>query len=239
MSARFFGTALVLALMVATAHAQPPADQPAPDAPRDAAGDGILPHLRIDRDARTIDIDARVVLREGKWIELIACSPGSREHESLVVALAKPSHIHLALLTLGLTPGDPMTSEKTPDGFRVHPPTGPAVAVSFIIQEGGQTREVPVNQWVVQQKTGEVMAGNHFLFTGSNFVTYEDKQVYMADLNGTVVSLVNFGEDLLTRDTEMTNHSDNQAWNANTPVIPPLGTKITLRLRPVAPAPTD
>lgn len=192
-----------------------------------------MPHLHIDREAGIVDVDARVVLREGEWLELIACAPNSKEHESLVVVLARPSHIHLALLTLGLEPGTPMTVEKLEDGYKVHPAQGPQVEVSFVVGEGAQRREVPANEWVVAQQTGEVMGDNLFLFAGSTFVNYEGEDIYMADLSGAVVSLVNFGDDLLTRDTTATNNSDNQVWNANTAQIPPLDTPVTLRLRPM------
>lgn len=206
-----------------------------PDAPKteDTPDAAALPHVHVDREAGVVDVDARVVLREGEWIELIACSPGTQEHESLVVALGRPSHIHLALLALGAEAGSPMIVETTPDGYQVHPPRGPIVAVSFVVEEDGQSREIPANQWVVDQENDQVMQDNHFLFTGSSLVTYEGETIYMADLNGTVVSLVNFGDDLITRDATATNKNDNQAWNANTAQIPPLGTLVKLRLRPV------
>lgn len=111
---------LAILASLGCAHAQPREDG---DASPDTSGLGTasqteaqgeveaLPHLRIDRQANVLDLEAKVVLREGEWIELIACSPGTQEHESLVVVNARPSHIHLALLTLGLEPGKPLQVE--------------------------------------------------------------------------------------------------------------------------------
>ena len=224
----WFAASMVTLGLLAGAHGQEPVNEP-------AKAPGGWPHIHVDREAGEIDLDAKVVLREGEWIELIACSPNTREHEALVVVPARPSHIHLALLTLGLEPGEPLKVTQTDDGFDVTPPHGPAIEVFFVFEQDGQSRQIPANQWVINQQTDEVMADNRFLFTGSEIVNHEGRDLYMADLNGSIVSLVNFGDDLLARDTTATNKSDNQAWNANTMQIPPLGTDVILRLRPMQP----
>lgn len=215
----------------------PPAAAAVTPNPEVAAQAAELPHLRINREQRYIDLDATVVLREGDWLELLACSPGSREHESILTVAARPSHIHLALLTLGLEPGKPLTYQETEEGYQLHPPRGPVVHISIVTEADGQTREISPGEWIVNQKTREPLPDDRWLFTGSAFTEYEGKQIYMADLNGTIASLVNFGEDLLARATDLTNQSDDQTWGANTPQIPPLGTTVTLRLRPEKIAP--
>ena len=48
---------------------------------------------------------------------------------------------------------------------------------------------------------------------------YQD-EIYLADLNGSVISLVNFGDDLLTRHTKLTNQTDDGQWTANKAQIP-------------------
>lgn len=52
-------------------------------------------------DEQRIELESKVCL-EGGWLEQIACAPGSREHESLVVVRAKPSQIHAAMLLVVL-----------------------------------------------------------------------------------------------------------------------------------------
>lgn len=199
-----------------------------------AAGEPI-PGLTVHREAGYIDLDATVVGRGTEWLELIACSPKSREHESIVTVTAKPSHIHLALLTLGLEPGAPLSWEGKGEDVVVHPPHGPVVEVFFVVpgEAEGPAVEVPANRWVLNRETGEPLGANRWLFAGSVFRSYEGRQIYMADLNGTVVSLVSFGDDLLVRPTTMTNQTDQQVWQANAELIPPEGTRLTLRLRPV------
>ena len=53
-----------------------------------------------------VEIRAVVCLDAG-WLEQIACSPGTREHEALVVVEIPPSDVHAALLSAGFEPGSP------------------------------------------------------------------------------------------------------------------------------------
>lgn len=250
---------LALALTVAGCAA-PPAAQPAADrAPEPRSGSAAAassapvpawPGITVDPQRRYIDVAATVATRQGDWMELLACSPGTLEYESILTVQAKPSHIHLALLTLGLEPGDALSYQDTGDGYRVIPPHGPPVAITILTPQANpeehrnaskgdaepdshpKTTEIPANQWVRNQVTQEPLPDNIWIFTGSSFAEYEGRRVYMADLNGTVITLVNFGEDLLARPTDLTNQTDAGAWNVNTDLIPPVGTPVTLRLRP-------
>lgn len=195
-----------------------------------------LEGIKVDREAGHIDLDAKVVLRDGQWLELLACTPGTREHESILTVAARPRDIHLALILLGLEPGSPLKWERLENReVKVHPPTGPKVNVTLHYEEDDENKTVDANQWIVNQQDGTVMQGNTWLFAGSRFETFDDRQVYMADPNGSVLSLVNFGDDVLARNTKVTRDNDEKAWNANTPVIPEVGTEVTIRLKPVDP----
>lgn len=199
-----------------------------------------LPGITIDRDAGYIDIDAEVADRGDDWVELIACVKGTRDYEAVVVTEARPSHVHLALLTLELEPGKPMSWHKAEQGddFVTEPATGPVLEVFYVMtdEEGNET-EIPANAWVWNKQTGEVMDTNRWLFTGSRIMQQGEEHVYLADVNGTVVSVVNFGDDLLVRATDLTNQSDGGQWQAKADNIPPAGTALRLRLRPVPPEP--
>lgn len=190
-----------------------------------------LPHMHVDRDERLIDVEAEVVLREAEWIELLACTPKTREYESILSVKARPSHIHLALITLGLKPGASMKWHYTDTSIDVEPPRGPRLGVSIVTTKDEKQVETPASHWVLNQKTGKTLDDSVWLFTGSGFADLNGQQVYRADIGGTVISVVNFGDDMLARQTTATNHTDEAQWTANTKMIPPVGTKVTLRLR--------
>ncbi|MEM1354288.1 MAG: YdjY domain-containing protein [Planctomycetota bacterium] len=192
--------------------------------------------LTINREQGFVDVSGKVCLRQADFLEMLACTPDSREHESLVVLDAMPSTIHTALLLLELEPGAPATWEQQGDGldFKMNPPRGPEVLVliRYEDEETGETVEVPANEWVLNQKTSKTMEGATWVFAGSKIVDYEGRQIYVADSYGTALSLVNFGDDLLARQVNMTadNANHDMVWGANTEVIPAVGTKVVVRL---------
>jgi hypothetical protein len=214
----------IIALWVVPAQAQPEAKVE-------------QPFVHVDVVQRVVDVDCEINLREADWLELLTCVRGTREHEAILVTDARPSHVHLALMLLDLEPGQPLTWRKDDDGEpQVTAPTGPRIAVSIVFERDGETIETPANEWIVNQETGEPMDDNIWLFCGSGFTELDGRRVYRADVGGNLISLVNFGDDTLTRPTTTTNQNDNGMWTTNTQRIPPRDTAVRLRLRP-APEP--
>lgn len=221
------------------------AEQPNDAAQPDAVGQTIATinkednGLTINRDGLYVDLDAKVVLRRAEFLEMFACTPDTREHESIVVLETSPSMIHLSLLLLGQEPGKPLSYDLNFDPPKLVPATGPEVRIFIVTKVLGKEREIPVNRWVVDTTSGEMMADNVWLFTGSRTVQMNDEPAYLADLNGSAISLVNFGDDLLTLPNSMTqdNASHGKTWAPRTEAIPKVGSEVTLRLRVQAPEP--
>ena len=167
---------------------------------------------------------------------MFACTRDTREHESILVIDAVPSMIHVGLLLLGQEPGKPLAYDMKFDPPKLVPATGPKVEVFIVLKIDDVEREVPANRWVQDNQTEEMMKGNVWLFAGSQFAEYQGKEVYHADLNGSAISLVNFGDDLLTLPNKLTdaNDSHSKVWQPRTKVIPKVGTKVVIRLRPKA-----
>ncbi len=194
----------------------------------------VYPHLFLNRAAGHLDAAGHVVGQRFEWLELLACRPGTREHESLVTLDAQAAHLQLGLILLGLTPGQPATAQRQDDQLIVTPPHGPAVELFFILPDQPD-RPVPAHRWVVDQQTGEPLAENRWLFLGSKIVEHRGKTFFLAEDNGTLVSLVNFGDELLGRDTDASADGGNDLWTAHPDRLPPAGTPILLRFRPINP----
>jgi len=243
--------ALVLGLGLPHAHAeddaQPAPDKPAPQAPEQAPQkDGVAQAiekvneqdngLTVNLEEKYVDLEAKVCLRSAEFLEMFACTPDTREHESLLVLEAEPSMIHVGLLLLGLEPGKPLHYDRSFDPPKLVPATGPEIGVYVVYTVAGREREVPANRWVTDSSTEEMMKDNTWLFAGSVTSEVEGKKVYLADINGSALSLVNFGDDLLTLPNKMTqaNESHGKVWTPRTDAIPKVGTEVRLRLRPIA-----
>jgi len=224
--------ALIATLLLAPHATAQPADSPAP------AVD--LPGLTLNRDDRSVALTARVVGQDADWLELVACSPNSREHEALLVVDAKPAHLHLALTLLGLQPGQPRTATQVgPGQWQTHPAQGPAINIT--VQYDGPAGPVaaPIQAWYAIRPANpdtppDNTSRDAFLFTGSQSRTHQGQTHYLADLSGTVISLVHFGDDTLARQTPLTQNTDGQAL-VPTDAVPPNDTPVTLILRPANP----
>ena len=240
------GLVVMALFVVPTAVAQeqaeaPPAEEPKPAEAIDPVAEAIKRineqdnGITINKEDAHVDVKATVCLRRGDFLEMFACTKDTREHESILVIDGVPSKMHLGLLLLGLEPGKPLSYDRAFDPPKLVPAKGPKVGVYIVIKLDNIEREIPANRWIQDNKTEEMMQGNVWLFAGSQFAEFQDKPVYQADLNGSAISLVNFGDDLLTLPNKMTdaNNSHGKVWAPRTKAIPKVGTKVTIRLRPV------
>lgn len=197
-----------------------------------------LPGVKADRKNKIVEIEGKIILPlQADWLELLACAPKSREHESIISLDAKPSHVHGALMLIGLKPGSPLRAERDGDEWKFHPPTGPKIAVTIHYELEGKQYAVNANEWILDQKTRKPLPDNIWLFTGSKLYEIDGKSVYIADIEGNILSLVNFGDEVLARFNDKRGGQGggggNEAWAANSKAIPPIGTKIIMRLTPV------
>jgi hypothetical protein len=184
----FLGTLGVALLAAALA--------PADDKPKDKPKSGVV----VDKDKRTVSIDARVAPRkidDPRYtkiypIEVVACwkfPEGQKAHETVVTIEAKPSEVHKALEELGLKPGKPSNSDDAPEGPSVN------VYVEWPTEDGG-TKRVPMERILVDIKTlkpiGKKKGDIQWRFTGSAMRKPDpnkDETVYGADLSGTLISI--------------------------------------------------
>ena len=168
------------------------------------------------------------------WLEQVACTPGTREHEALVAVQARPRDVHAGLLLLGLEAGQP-GSWRVEDGELVEsPPTGPALRVDVRwMGADGQQREEPIAAWIREVRTGTSPSIDRWLFAGSILHTTRDGTArYEADVSGSVIGLVTFGDEVLALPTVKPDAEAVAApeWEAWTERLPPIGTKVVLLL---------
>ncbi len=229
---------------------------------RSAGARAFLPFVRVDREAGRVEVDATVAIdvndRETPkvWLELMACTTDTREYESLVVTRARASHVHAALLALGLEPGAP--GQVRAQGA-AEEPTGAAVDVRFrYLAESVGTpgagglgkptiREESPTSWVVSDRTGETFPGgatapagegrlaSGFVFAGSAIRPVEGwdgrvRRMYAAEASGALVGLATFGSETIAWRGVMSPDSRERAeeWIADVRRVPRAGTKVVI-----------
>jgi hypothetical protein len=211
--------------------AEQPAGEPAAEQAPAEPGKLQLPGIKVDLKKKMVDVDAKVVLREG-MLELVACTPDTKEHEAILSLGAKAQHIHLSLLLLGAKPGRPTPWVQLEDNtLKRLLPQGDKVRVSLVFEEDGQEADVPISRFIVNSK-GKHTASSEFLFAGSVLTKLEDgRMIYEADQSGNVISLVSFGDEMLVTPDPAMNDYSTLDYFADPQNIPTEGTKVRLRLR--------
>lgn len=201
----------------------------------------VFPHIKIDRAARIVEVMGEVALDvSGKrdaevFLEVIVCPRDTKEHEALVVTDAKPSHVHAALLMLGIEPGAPGSWAWDGATLTSTPPTGPKIVVTLRFEHpiAGEPafdpRDLVLNA-ATREPLSRVHPGVGWVFAGSK--ERAGAPAYAADADGTLIGLATFGTELLAWE-HVFSHEANVAapeWIASDR-LPPLGTRVRVELR--------
>lgn len=238
-------TAGALALAVFSWTPAPAQDGPAP-APAQGALREAFPFVRVDLDRRLVEFDGHVPISltdpraPRVYLELLVCTPDTKEHETLVVTSARPAHVHAALLSLGLEPGKPATWTQSEGKVIPHAPQGAPLTVEFVTRDesGAETVWTP-SQWVTNARSNEAWPGDGeignggWVFAGSVTQDRPGRAPYAADEAGTLVGLTSFGTEVIAWTGVLSPDStvDEPEWIADAANVPPLDTPVTVRIR--------
>ncbi len=205
-----------------------PAGTPADKGDRKPAG---LPHLRIDKKNRTVEMDARVVLDEG-MLELLVVITGGKDHEAILATDAKPSHLHAALLGLGLAPGRPARWARGVGGRGMFvPPAGARLRVSFRYTDAaGTVHTDPAHTWLMRREGQVPREQMEWVFVGSAVL---GNGQYWADADGDVISVANFAAAVIDVPFHSGRGNDALEYTVNDGRVPAVGTAVTVVIKAV------
>ena len=193
---------------------------------------GKLPHVEFDARTKQARVECEM-LDCNAPLEFFCCVKGTNDYEAMIRSEVKPHDMHVALLAIGLTPGQPLKYSEAAQKWT--PPQGPPVQITMEYQRDGKTVSDPAWRWMRDAKTKKPAPPFTWVFAGSR-VLPDGK--YAADITGYLVSIVNF--DLTVLDVPQLASSSNETleWERNPDVTPKVGTPVTMVLEPVGnPAP--
>jgi hypothetical protein len=192
--------------------------------------------ITVRPDAQVVEIRAWSCLDAG-WLEQIACSPRTREHETLVVVKVKPSDVHAALLLAGFQHGAPGSWTFENEVLSFIPPTGDRLEVLVRYERNGQTVEEPIGTWILDAEGRPSFPDKAWVFAGSMFAENPDwmgpGEHYVADQTGSIIGLVTFGDEVVGFEEVFSDQQSVQplAWQVRIDYVPPVGTPVTVILR--------
>jgi hypothetical protein len=205
----------LMVVLAGYAHAAP-ATQPV----------GKLPHIDVDVPHKQVRVECESVKADYP-LEFLAVVTNTNEYEALVRSDAKPSNLHLALLMIGLKPGEPLHFIEETKTWA--PPTGPAVQIWFEYDKDNQHEKVPAWRWMRDIKTKKEPTEFAWVFTGSR--TFGDG-TYAADTTGYLVGVINNELSILDVPALKSRALEARDWERNPDVMPATGTKVTMILSP-------
>jgi hypothetical protein len=178
-----------------------------------------LGSIRVDAATRTLLATGWVNQVEDA-IEVLACGPGGKTHESVFVLSVHPLDLQTGFLLLGLKPGRPLPM------LGVGPPEGPAVDIWVEWEENGSRRRERAEHFVFSIESESRLPDTHWIFTGSTFEGGEFKALHEETLIAT------YWDPWAILNIPLPCGSNDEVLVVNRELAPALGTPITMSFRP-------
>jgi hypothetical protein len=186
--------------------------------------------LEVQGEKRRVLIEAAVCLREGQLEELL-CRKGTKEHEALLAADVDARTVHLALIAAGAEAGAPVKFQPKYQAAR-----GTSIKISLQYEQKGQKVIVSAKDWIRNPKTKKNLEPD-WVFAGSQLMPNPDGKdkppIYLANY-GDLICVCNMESAMLDLPVPSPKSFENRLYEAHTERIPPLETKVTIILEPVA-----
>ena len=184
----------------------------------DSNGVAAVGSVRVDSRARTVTATGWVNQVVGP-IELLACGPGGKTHESVFVLDVNPVDLQTGLLLLGLKPGTP------PTALGEGQPRGTPVDIWVDWQEGGRVRSRRAESFVFNIEARKVLPSTPWIFTGSVFEDGEFKALAEQSL------VMTYWDPWGIINLPLPCGSNDEILVVNTNTVPKIRTPITFRIQ--------
>ena len=207
------------------------AEVPAPEVSVQKIGETLYRLGGIEFDAKTREIRFPVVvnMREGGPVEYLLVQENGKVHESILTTAVSPLHLQIVMKLLRYQSGNgdvfnrlliPELIEK--EGGK-EADRGETVFFSFT-PEGREA--IPVHDLVIDGESAEAMTPGGWIYTGS---VVQDG-AFMAEAEGSIIAI--YLDHLALFNMTREGADIDERWGARHTVIPEIGTKGVLTIRP-------
>jgi hypothetical protein len=156
----------------------------------------------------------------GGLIELLACGPEGKRHESLLVLEANPLDLNIGLLLLGLKAvSRPSEVGAWPD------PQGPGLDLWVEWQQNGKAQRCRAEELVFNEKTGRALPATPWIYTGS-VIEHGYFRALSEDSH-----IATYWDPWALINLPLPCGADDHILSANEKAVPPAGTPVRLVLQ--------
>ncbi|MGD9780897.1 MAG: YdjY domain-containing protein [Kiritimatiellia bacterium] len=193
--------------------------QPEPSPVRWEGPVAILGAVRLDSATKTVTATGWVNQIEGP-IEVLACGPEGKVHESVFVLALNPLDLQAALLLAGLKGGEPMAE------IGQGPPRGDPVDVFVDWQEGGEAKTARAESFVWNLEANAALPETSWTFTGSVVKDGQFKALAEESL------VVTYWDPYAIVNLPLPCGANDEILAVNTNAAPPYQTPVAIRFVP-------
>jgi hypothetical protein len=215
--------------VLSTPPASPP---PRPGEPADWGRIKEPPVKRIGRDTYQVDnilinkreksivLPGKVNMQEG-LVELLACGRYGKLHESVLMLPVEPYYVQVALLLIGLQPGEKKLKYQGDPGL----PVGDPVEIYVEWKERGRVVRKRAEELIFDKSAGRAMPHTRWVFTGS--LIHDGN--FMAQIEQSIVTT--YHDPMTIIDNPLSGGGDDTIYFVNKEVVPPVGTPVTVIIK--------
>lgn len=174
--------------------------------------------VQVDPLLRCVVVTGYLNMVEGP-IELMACGPGGKVHESVLVLEANPVDLQAALLLIGLRAGPPMKE------LGVGPPLGDLASIWVEWQQAGQRVVRPLEELAYSWRDKAPLKTSGWVFTGSLFEDGKFKALAEESM------IASYWDPWSILNVHSSLGADDEALSVNTNAVPALHTPVRLLIQ--------
>ena len=179
-------------------------------------------NILLDVDNRFVQFPGKINMDEG-IIELLACTPGGKIHESVLVVDIVPYYLQVSLLLLGLNYGDNLEYQGDPNT-----PLGDSVEVWVEWHWENEDYKVRGEDLIFNHISKKIMTHTHWIFSGSRIVN----GIFMADKEGSIITT--YHDPFTILDNPLPGGGNDELYVVNHNLVPPKGTQVDLIIRAIS-----
>lgn len=216
--------AVISLIAVANSFGQQPDSLPAFPIEKISDSLYVVGSITLNSETRELILPGKVNMDSG-LIELFACAPFGKIHESVLVLDIVPYHLQVCLLLLGLEYGANLKYQGDPAT-----PLGDSVEVWARWRNGRETVLVRAEDMIYDLTSKKTMPYTHWIFSGSRMAN----GVFMADMEGSLITT--YHDPFTIIDNPLPSGSNDELYVVNHALTPPKKTPVEVIIKALSKA---